>query len=625
MEARALAMRYFSGLDAEAYDRSYTDRELVVRMFAYFKPHARRLVIITAALVVIAAAGAGSPLIVSRGVDMIADGESTQLIPVLAGAMLLIGVVIWGANWVRRRLTSRAVAEVMMQLREDAFASAAAHDLSFYDEHPSGRIVSRITSDTQEFAQVVVLITDLLNQAVQASILLLVLLGIEWRLTALLLVMLPFVFGFSIAFRRLARRVTRKGMRAMANVNAAIKESVTGISVAKNFRQERSIFEEFRKINQQSYRMNVRRGLVLSLVFPSLNGLGGIGTAILVYSGGVSVSQAVISIGAWYLFINSLNQFWFPILNLSAFSSQIQGGLSAAERVFALIDAETAVIQKSENPIDHLQGRIEFREVCFQYKPGEPVLQHFNLQIKAGEDVAFVGHTGAGKTSIARLLARFYEFQEGKILVDDHDIRSVDLNQYRRQLGIVSQVPFLFSGTIAENIEFACPGTTEAEILNLANQIDGGKWVEALPHGIHTEVGERGAMLSMGQRQLVSLMRVVIQKPAIFILDEATANIDPFTESQIQQALALIMSKATSIVIAHRLSTVRSADRIIVVEKGNIMEEGNHERLMERGGHYSELYNTYFRHQSLEYVDSVASLRGTNSETRTRSSPDSPD
>jgi ATP-binding cassette subfamily B protein len=601
-------MRYFSGLDAEAYDRSYTDRELAVRMFAYFKPHARRLLIISVALVVIAAAGAGSPLIVSRGVDMIANAESTHLIPLLAAAMLLIGVVIWGANWVRRRLTSRAVAEVMMQLREDAFASAAAHDLSFYDEHPSGRIVSRITSDTQEFAQVVVLITDLLNQAVQASILLFVLLGIEWRLTALLLVMLPFVFGFSIGFRRLARRVTRKGMRAMANVNAAIKESVTGISVAKNFRQERSIFDEFEKINQQSYQMNVRRGLVLSLVFPSLNGLGGIATAILVYSGGVSVSQAIISIGAWYLFINSLNQFWFPILNLSAFSSQIQGGLSAAERVFALIDAESAVIQKSENSIDHLEGRIEFREVCFQYKPGEPVLQHFNLQIKAGENVAFVGHTGAGKTSIARLLARFYEFQEGKILVDDHDIRSFDLNQYRRQLGIVSQVPFLFSGTIAENIEFACPGTTEAEILNLANQIDGGKWVEALPHGIQTEVGERGAMLSMGQRQLVSLMRVVIQKPAIFILDEATANIDPFTESQIQQALALIMSKATSIIIAHRLSTVRSADRIIVVEKGNIIEEGNHEALLERGGHYSELYNTYFRHQSLEYVEQAGAF-----------------
>ena len=212
-----------------------------------------------------------------------------------------------------------------------------------------------------------------------------------------------------------------------------------------------------------------------------------------------------------------------------------------------------------------------------------------------------MGHTGAGKSSIAKLIARFYEFQEGNLLIDGKDIRTFDLLQYRRQLGIVSQVPFLFSGSVLENIRYACPEATLQEIETIARQIGEGDWLETLPQGLETEVGERGARLSMGQRQLVSLMRVLVQRPAIFVLDEATASIDPFTEWQIQQALNMILAKTTSILIAHRLSTVKSADRIIVIENGKILEEGTHTSLMQAGGHYANLYNTYFRHQSLDY------------------------
>jgi ATP-binding cassette subfamily B protein len=236
------------------------------------------------------------------------------------------------------------------------------------------------------------------------------------------------------------------------------------------------------------------------------------------------------------------------------------------------------------------------------------VLADFNLHIRAGESLALVGHTGAGKTSIAKLIARFYEFQRGRILIDGIDIRTLDLEQYRRQLGIVSQVPFLFSGTVLENIVYARPEATETEVLALARQIGGGEWLETLPDGLATEVGERGARLSMGQRQLVALMRVLVQRPAIFILDEATASIDPFTEAQIQEALDLILRDTTSILIAHRLSTVRAADRIIVLREGQIIEEGDHESLLARGGHYAELYNTYFRHQSLAYVEAAGQM-----------------
>jgi len=331
----------------------------------------------------------------------------------------------------------------------------------------------------------------------------------------------------------------------------------------------------------------------------------GVGTALLTYLGGLSAAQGAVALGAWYLFMRSLDRFWFPILNLSSFWSQLQSGLSAAERVFALIDAESAVIQVEARPVPPLRGRIQFENLEFHYRPGEPVLRGFSLSIEPSENLALVGHTGAGKSSIAKMITRFYEFQGGSLLVDGMDIRSLDLRQYRRQIGVVPQNPFLFSGTVLDNIRYANPSVGEAEVEALARRIGGGEWLESLPAALQSEVGERGGWLSMGQRQLVSLMRVLVQRPAIFILDEATANIDPFTEAQIQEALSLVLSETTSILIAHRLTTVRSADRIIVLRTGEIIEEGTHRRLMEGAGHYAELYNTYFRHQSLDYVEAA--------------------
>jgi ATP-binding cassette subfamily B protein len=516
--------------------------------------------------------------------------------------VLFLGIFTWLANWLRRRLVVRMVGDSVLSLRNDAFRSAARHDLSFYDEFSSGKITARITSDTQDFGNTVVLVTDLISQFVQAIILAVVLLTIDLRLSMYLFAFLPVLFLVALGFRRMARTVTRAGMRAMATVNAAIKETISGIIVAKNFRQERSIYAEFQEANLQSYRVNVRRGFVLSLVFPVLNALGGVATAILVYVGGISALAGAVTVGAWFLFLQSLDRFFFPVLNLSSFWAQVQSGLSAAERVFALIDAESAVKQNESQPVPLLRGEIEFQHVNFRYGDELPVLEDFNLQIRAGETVALVGHTGAGKSSIAKLIARFYEFQEGRILVDGLDVRSLDLTSFRKQLGIVAQLPFLFSGTVAENICYACTGSTSRhEMEQLSQQIGDGEWLEALPNGLETQVGERGARLSMGQRQLVSLLRVLVQHPAIFILDEATASVDPFTEWQIQQALNLILHNTTSILIAHRLSTVKTADRIIVLDKGKIIEVGNHESLLAAGGHYAALYNTYFRHQSLDY------------------------
>jgi ATP-binding cassette subfamily B protein len=596
-------MGFFSSLGTEAYDRSYTDRELMRRIWLYFKPHKRRLTWVIILLLSIAALSAAVPILISRGVDLMAESALESGLYILSGLVLLAGILTWITNWIRRRLLARIVGDVVFTIRSDAFKASVGHDLSFYDEFSSGKIVSRITSDTREFGQLVTLITDLISQFGQALILCGVLISISWQLSLYVLGFMPILFLASKAFRNLARTVTRRGMRAMANVNAAIKETVSGIAVAKNFRQEHTIFDEFDEANRASFRVNVRRGFILSLVFPSLNALGGIATAVLVYVGGISAVQGGVTIGAWFLFLMSLDRFFFPVLNLSAFWAQVQSGLSAAERAFALIDAESAVVQIDDQRVPPLEGEIHFQQVCFQYSDQEQVLDDFSLQIQPGESVALVGHTGAGKSSIVKLIARFYEFQEGDILVDGQDIRSFDLHQYRSQLGIVSQIPFLFSGTVTENICYACAGRGVAEVEQVARQIGGGDWLDTLPNGLDTQVGERGSRLSMGQRQLVSLLRVLLHRPAIFILDEATASIDPFTEWQIQQALKMILENSTSIMIAHRLSTVKAADRILVLDDGRIIEEGHHDDLMVANGHYANLYNTYFRHQSLAYVE----------------------
>lgn len=603
-------MGFYSGLAAEKYDRQYSDKKLFSRIFDYFKNQAKRLTIVGIALIVHAVIEAFNPVIVSRGLDQITqESAMPQFIFTLTGIVLALGVLSWFSSFLNRRFSARTIADLIRELATDAFTAAVRQDLSFHDSFDSGKIVSRITSDTREFGQLVTLSTNVIMQLISSIILAVVLIRTEWRLALAVFLMLPLLFLFVIQYRHAARKVTRDGMRAMANVNSTIKETVSGIAIAKNFRQEESIYEEFEDANQTSFKVNIKRGLILSIVFPVLRTIGGIAAALMVYFGAMTVMDGLVTAGAWYLFLTTLDRFLYPVMNLSSFWTQLQTGLSAAERIFALIDAEHSVKQQAAIIPEKLEGQIDMAHVNFQYTPDEPVLKDFNLHIEPGETLALVGHTGAGKTSIGRLIARFYDFQEGEILIDGTDIRKFDLVALRQQMGIVSQVPFLFSGTIEENIRYGCPVCDRSEILEIGNKIGEGEWLETLPNGLDTEVGERGSQLSMGQRQLVALMRVLIQKPSIFILDEATASIDPFTEKQIQTALDLILSETTSILIAHRLSTVRSADRILVMRDGEIIEEGSHSDLMEHGDHYAELYNTYFRHQSLEYVEEAQKYR----------------
>ncbi len=622
------------GLQEDNYDRQYSDMYLLRRIWDYFSQYRMLLVAMVAAFIGLSAMAALPRVLIALGVDVLDNGPAAQMIRATTGVLpgvyeqigvglvsaseavtnqiLVLTMILFGAailqyisNWTRRRVLTLVLGRVISEMRKDAFKAAVNRDLAFYDKNKSGGVISRITSDTQEFGDVMLLTSDVIAQMAQIIILLIVLLDRSLSLTFLLLAMLPAIILSALMFRNLARTVTRQGARAMASVNGMIQESVSGISVAKNFRKEAMVYGEFKDVNSRVYRINLTRDVILALIFPVMNILAGIATAVIVYVGAQNVAWGFVTLSAWFLFVQGVDRFWFPFIQLAAIWSQFQQALSATERIFALIDTENTVIQTDSQQVGDLNGHIEVDDVTFGYERGQPILINFNLDIAPGENVAFVGHTGAGKSTVAKLITRFYEFQDGQIRVDGHDIRTLDLPAYRARIGNVPQQPFLFSGTIMQNIRYGKPDATDAEIETVAHSVGNGEWLETLPEGLHTDVGERGARLSMGQRQLVSLMRVLLQRPAIFILDEATASIDPFTEAQIQEALDLILANSTSILIAHRLSTVRNADRIIVLREGAIIEQGSHDELMEQGGHYAELYSTYFRHQSLDYIESA--------------------
>jgi ABC-type multidrug transport system fused ATPase/permease subunit len=597
----------FDGLEAEAYDRTYNDRQLIDRILGYFKPESGRILAVSITVVLSSIFSTVVPIVISKALDHLAVDSSTRTLIILTVLITVLGSLAWVINYIRRRYSAEAVGNVVLKLREDAFDAVLKRDLSFYDAFPSGKIVSRVTSDTQAFSQTVVLAMDLLSQFLLVILLVGYLFTVDASLTLILLGLAPFIIALALSFRRVARFTITRGRRMRAVVSAHVQETISGISVAKTFRQEHVIYDEFVKVNEQSFRVNLIVGWTFSGIFPILNILAGIGTALLIYFGGQRAQVGALTPGSWYLFIQGLIIFWFPLTSIASFWSQFQLGLAAAERVFALLDAEPKVVQRGNTKLSTIKGEIEFKNVYFSYNEAEPVLTGFSLDIKAGETLAFVGRTGAGKSSIGKLIARFYEFQGGQITVDGHDIRNLDLPTYRSHLGIVTQSPFLFDGTVMDNIRYGKAGASDAEVEKVAHLIGGGDWIDSLPNGLETQVGERGGSLSMGQRQLVALARVQLQAPSIFILDEATASIDPYTEALIQEGLDLVMENRTSIVIAHRLSTVRNADRIIVLRQGQIIEQGSHESLLEQGGHYAELYNTYFRHQSIDYIEGARS------------------
>jgi len=611
-----------AGLGQSDYDRQYSDITLLRRIFRYFTPYKLSILIIGSAIGLSSIAGALVPLFISDTLDTLNNGINFYDINLLLLIILVFTILNFTMNAITQILTARTVQNAVVDLRIAAFNSLLDRDMSFFDKEPTGRLASRVVNDTNSFGQVISLTVNLLGQIILVFFVVSILIDISVKLTIVLLIFAPTVILVALAFRKIARNVSLGSQRILAKVNALIQETTSGIYIAKSFRAEEVLYDEFDKLNLKSYDINIKRGLVFNSIFPVLSMLTGLGTAMIVYYGGLSIIDSnnflsniisrfpgqELTIGQWFLFLQGLNLFFFPLISIASFWAQFQQGLAASERVFSLIDAENEVIQYDDKILEKPKGMINFENVTFGYEKENLVLENFNLKINSGEKIAIVGHTGAGKSTIANLIQRYYEFQDGKISIDNQNIRSLDLINYRKQLSIISQDVFLWNTTIRENLLYGIPKTDNIEDkLNLVlKDVQALSWIEQLPNGLDTRVGERGQSLSMGQRQLIAFARILLRDPAILIMDEATASLDPFSDLLVQKATNKILEGRTSIVIAHRLSTIKNADRIIVLSDGKILEEGTHEDLLTKKGHYADLYDTYYRHQSLEYIENFA-------------------
>lgn len=596
------------GLEAEQYDRLYKDKDLLNRISKYFRPYRRKMVIVTLFLTLTAFTYAAIPLMTSIAITNLETNREPIYLVFIIISIFSLNCLAWIFNYFRQKYSSMVIGDIVLDLRQDANAAVLDRDLSFFDKNPIGKIVSRMNTDSRDFGQIVELTMQVLSSLFMIGLLLVVMFFINLFLALIFMISIPAFFIVAFTYRKVARRMTLLGQRALASVNAYVKESFSGIQIAKTFRQERKLYDKFKEVNNQSYDVNLKKGFVLVSIFPALAVVQGIVLTLIIYFGGNFVIRGELSVGDLYLFLQSLSMLFFPLLVIAAFWPQLQLGLAASERIFALIDKLPAVVQNDDRKPEKFKGEIEFRNLSFHYDEGKEVFKNFSLTIHPGESVAIVGHTGAGKSSLAKLLARFYEFQGGDILIDGISIRDFDLKEYRKQIGIISQTPFLWATTLLNNVKYGVDSATEKEVTDALDKAGGTDWVKDLNYGLSTYVGERGSLISMGQRQLIVFARTLLQDPSILILDEATASVDPFTETRIQDAFEKTIKGRTSIIIAHRLWTVRHVDRIIVLDHGNIIEEGSHDELMARGGTYANLYNTYFRHQSLEYIEKIKNI-----------------
>lgn len=603
-----------ANLEQSTYERSYSDKELIVRILECFRPHLGKVALIIICIFLQSMTVTGMIFFISDGISLLVKDLTMDKIIFIGAMIFLGGAGEWLFNFFWRSLNAKLVGDVLLQLRGDAFRETLEKDLSFFDRIPTGNLISRVGSDAGRFVSTIHLTLNLVSNALTVICILILLFWVQWELALWTLLITPLAFSSVLIFRTIARRTSQNERSHFSNINTALQETLSGISVSKNFRQEKAIYDEFVEVNQTLHASSLKQGIVLNSIFPLLFFLTGISTIALIYFGAIQVLEQTITIGEWYLFFRGLEMFWFPLVSIASFWSQFQLGLAASERIFALIDAESKIQQTDDKKVENLNGQIEFRDIDFQYDEQEVVLKNFQLKIQPGEKVALVGHTGAGKSSITKLIARFYEFQKGTLLIDDQDIRSFDLKHYRKHLGMLPQNPLLFSGTIADNIRYSSPDMSDSQIEQITHQICGGSWVQSLSHGIKTMVGKSGQNLSLGQRQLIAICRVLVSNPSILILDEATANIDPITESNIQRGLKTVLQNRTAIIIAHRLSTIQFVDRILVLQNGRIVEEGNHDELLLRGQYYADLYNTYFRHQAESYQPEETLLSKTNRE-----------
>ena len=594
-------MGLYSGLAKQVRTKKYTDRELFLRYLKRLAPYKKSVYLISFYILVSTVSDTLNPLLVGLGVDELSSA-SPNFLNILSIAMgyLFFSGMIWFMFYLRRREYGKFVPFFLESLRMDIFDKIQEQDMSFFDKHQSGALNTRVSNDAMDFGDTTSLIAETGGNFLISILTFFILASLNLFLALISLAAVPVVIFLMFSLRKLARSVSRAYRKAIEEVNDAMVESVEGIHVSKSYGQESTISNNFLEINKTYFRSTFKLTAVTHLWRHLLNVIASITIVIIIYYSGLFVIAGDITPGVIITFILYLQGFFRPIIVLATFFPQLSAGMAAYERILEVIDAEP-VLKQSKMPkvVENIKGEIEFDNVDFYYKKNEWVLRNFNLKIRKGEKLAIVGHTGAGKTSLVALINRLYEFQTGSIKVDGEDIRNLQLDSYRNKIGTVQQDVFLFSGTIEENIRYGKPDATEEELNNAIKTVHAEEILKYFPNGLKTHIGERGKGLSMGQKQIISFARAVLSDPKILILDEATSSVDAYTEAIIQEALEELLKNRTSIIIAHRLSTVVNADRIIVLDHGKIVEEGTHASLLNKGGKYSQLYQQYFQHQKL--------------------------
>ena len=596
-------MGLYSSVMEQKMTRKYSDRELFVRYVKRLAPYKKNIYLIATFILISSIAEILNPLIVGFGIDKLSNPNSNIILIIICSLLyILFSAIIWIMFFLRRKQYSKFVPYFLENLRMDILDKLQEQDISFFDNYQSGALNTRVSNDALDFGDTTSLIAETAGNFLITLLTFTILAILNLLLALIALAAVPFVLLLMFSLRKLARIVSRSYRKAIENVNNAMVESVEGIHVSKSYGQESTISTQFNEINKDYFKSTFKLTAVTHLWRHLLNFIASITLLIILYFGGLFIIEGSMTTGVIFTFLLYLQGFFRPIIVLATFFPQLSTGMAAYERIIEILDSEPKVKQNlNEVDIKKLEGQIIFENLSFFYRDNEWVFKDFNLRIEKGEKLAIVGHTGAGKTSLISLLARFYEFQKGAIKIDGINIRDISLDSFRRNVGIVQQDIFLFSGTLEENIRYGKPNSSEEELWNAIRAVHAEEFIKYLPEGLKTQIGERGKGLSIGQKQIISFARAILSNPKILILDEATSSVDAYTEAVIQESLQELLTNRTSIIIAHRLSTVVNADRIIVMEHGKIIEEGNHNSLLAKNGKYAQLYRQYFEHQSLDW------------------------